>query len=380
MEIYLDNAATTKPLQELKEFATAYMESGWYNPSSLYKPAAKVHADINEARKALLNALRAEKGELLFTSGGTEANNMAIASFAGRKRHFVTTETEHPSLYEYFKSLSREGHEVDFIKPKSDFTVDASDVAAAVRPDTALVSIMHVNNETGAINDIAAIAAAVKKTNPETVFHSDGVQAFMKIPFRMANSLVDLYTVSAHKIHAFKGTGALYAVKKSLLKPLFLGGAQEGNLRAGTENTWGITAFGFACEKLQPLFEGHTAHMCSLRKRLVEGLSRMGDVVLNAAPAPKSAPHILNASFLGVRAEVLLHALEEEGLYIGTGSACSSRKNTASRVLAAMGFARERLEGAVRLSLSPFTTAEEVDKVLEVLYSKSAALRKFKRR
>lgn len=380
MEIYLDNAATTKPLPELAGLAADYIQNGWHNPSSLYRPAASVHAALNDARKVLLNALRAEKGEILFTSGGTEANNTAAAAFSRRKRHFVTSELEHPSVYEYFKNLAREGHAVDFVKPGDGYTLKPSDVAAAVRGDTALVSIMHVNNETGAVNDVKSIAAAVKAANPETAFHADGVQAFYKVPFAIADTAVDFYTVSAHKIHAFKGTGALYAAGRALLKPLLYGGGQEGEKRAGTENTLGILAFREACLHFAAHFESYAENMRMLRKKLMAGLSGMEGVCLNTASEEQSAPHIINASFLGVRAEVLLHALEEEGVYIGTGSACSSRKNTGSRVLKAAGMDRERLEGAVRLSLSPFTTEEEVSKALEILKSKYAILRKFKRR
>jgi len=380
MEIYLDNAATTRPLSELEALVHEYMRGGWYNPSSLYRPAALVHTAVNSARKSVLEALRAPKGELLFTSGGTEANNTVLAGFTKRKRHFVTSGIEHPSIYEAMKSLMREGHAVDFIRPKADLTIAASDVAAAVREDTALVSVMHVNNETGAVNDIAGIAAVVKKANPSAAFHSDGVQAFLKVPFSLEGSGVDLYTVSAHKIHAFKGAGALYAANRALLKPLFLGGGQEGGYRAGTENTLGLLAFRAACTHFTEHFESYTVKMRILRDRLLSGLEGLGGVLVNAAPQEKSAPHILNVSFTGIRAEVLLHALEEEGIYIGTGSACSSKKGMGSRVLKAMGYDKERIEGAVRLSVSPFNTEEEIDTALEAIKAKYGILKGFKRR
>jgi cysteine desulfurase len=380
MDIYLDNAATTKPLPELEALVAEYMRGGWYNPSSLYRPAALVHTALSESRKTLMEALHAAKGELLFTSGGTEANNTVVAGFAKRKRHFVTTEIEHPSVYEAMKSLMREGHEVDFIRPGANLTVDPAEVAAAVRADTALVSVMHVNNETGAVNDIAGIAAAVKKANSAAVFHSDGVQAFLKVPLVLEGSGVDFYTISAHKIHAFKGTGALYAANRALVKPLLLGGSQEGGFRAGTENTLGLMAFRAACILGTERFESHRAKMRALRDRLIAGLRSMDGVMVNAAPPEKSAPHIVNASFLGVRAETLLHALEEEGIYIGTGSACSSRKGTGSRVLKALGYEKERIEGAVRLSLSPLNTEEEIDTALVTMKSKYDVLKRFKRR
>ena len=380
MGIYLDNAATTKPLDALMEIIKLYMDEGWYNPSALYMPAASAHASLNEARQTLRAALKVQTGEVVFTSGGTEANHMAIMSRSRHKKHLITSQIEHPSVIKTMKALAQEGFDVDFIVPGKNHIIDPKDVAAAMRADTALVSIMHVNNETGAVNDIASVASAVKKANPETIFHSDGVQAFMKVPFQISNTSIDLYSVSAHKLHALKGTGALYAANKKFLKPVFSGGGQEAGLRPGTENTLGIAAFHKACGEFILHFEEYASSMRALRQRLKAGIAGMEDAVINAAPEEFCAPHILNASFLGVRSEVLLHALEEVGVYIGTGSACSSKKHTGSPVLKAMGFSAERLEGAVRLSVSPMNTQEEIDIALEKIKEKAAQLRKYKRR
>lgn len=380
MEIYLDNAATTKPFGVLADSLKEYTDGGWYNPSSLYSPAAKAHTALNEARRELLDALNAKNGELVFTSGGTESNHMAVYCRNLRKKHLIFSAIEHPSIYETAKTLEQMGFETDIIQPDADYTVQVKDVASAVREDTALVSIMHVNNETGAVNDIAAISNAVKNVNPETLFHSDGVQAFCKLPFRLGDTAVDLYSISAHKLHALKGTGALYAKTKRLLKPVFVGGGQESGFRSGTENTFGIFAFQKACMEYMKNFKNYHDTMLNLRGLLKKGLENMEDVLINSAPDEKSAPHILNASVLGVRAEVLLHALEKEGIYIGTGSACSSKKLTGSRVLKAMGFDNARLESAVRISLSPLNTEEEIYITLEAIETKAKELRKYKRR
>jgi cysteine desulfurase len=380
MQIYLDNAATTKPFDDVAAVVKIYMDNGWHNPSALYKPAAEAHARLAEDRRVILEALHAQSGEVVFTSGGTEANLLAINARSRHKKHIITTKMEHPSVIAAIKALESKGYEADYITPGADYTIDPEDVAAAVREDTSLVSVMHVNNETGAANDIAAIAAAVKKKNPRVIFHSDGVQAFMKLSFVPGNTAVDLYSVSAHKLHALKGAGALYATDKKLIKPLFLGGGQESGYRSGTENTLGIAAFAIAVDAFMRHSEEYTGQMKALRSRLKAGLQCMEDTLINSAPDEKSAPHIINVSFLGVRAEVLLHALEAEGIYIGIGSACSSKKNTGSPILKAMGFQQERLTGAVRLSVSPMNTEKEIDIALQMLKEKTAELRKYQRR
>ncbi len=380
MEIYLDNAATTKPFEIIAELLKEYIESGWHNPSSAYKPAAEALSCINKARKFLLESLGVVKGGVIFTSGGTEANITAVKSGAKRKKHIITTQTEHPSVYQAVKALSEEGYRADFIKPGSDYLINPGDVASAICEDTAFVSVMHVNNETGAINDIEEIARQVKKINENIIFHSDGVQAFMKIPYRINENLIDMYSISAHKINALKGTGALYAADKKLIKPLILGGGQEGGLRAGTENTLGIFAFMEACRIYSDNFSGYIEKMKSIRERMKNGLCGMKDVAINSAADEKSAPHILNASFMGVRGETLVHSLSEAGILIGTVSACSSKKSGQSRVLKAMGFDKERLEGAVRISFSPLNTEKQADIALEEIKKRADYLRRYKRR
>jgi len=371
LQIYLDNAATTQPL--VSAALRRHMESAWYNPSSAYVPAEKVFIGLKHIREALAGA--AGMAGCVFTSGGTEANNLAVRSAGRHGAHYITSAIEHPSVFETFRQLANEGAEVDFVKPRG-YCVHAQDVAALVRENTALVSIMHVNNETGAMNDIREICAAVKERNQHTLFHSDGVQALLKTDTGLAGSGVDFYTVSAHKIHALKGTGALLAAKGCAVRSLMYGGEQEGSLRPGTENTLGIQAFGEALEAGLKGFKANVAHIAALHGRLVSALSGMEGARL-LLPESK-VPHIVNVSFEGLRAEVLVRLLGEKGICIGTGSACSRGK--ISRTLLACGVKRGEAEGAIRVSLSALNTEQEIGVFLEALEEAAGRLRRFGRR
>lgn len=355
-DIYLDNAATTKPLPELVSLAQEHMEKNWYNPSAMYAPAVFEEHRLDAARKAIMKPVNAKN--VLFTSCGTESANTVI--FGGYKRrgkaaHFITSIYEHPCVYESFRELEQRGCEVDYISPRKDGRISPDDVAAKVREDTLLVSIMHVNNETGAINDICAIADAVKKANRNTVMMSDGVQGYIKCPFDFGNSNVDFYTASAHKIHALKGTGALFC--KTLPKPYLIGGGQEQGARSGTENTLGIEMFALAAEDMFERRDEIMAKMADVRQTLLDGLADVDDVVMLSPEG--GSPHILNLSFPGIRGEVLLHLLEKEGVYISTGSACSSKKGRISRTHKAMHIDELTAEGSVRISFSRMNTKEE---------------------
>ena len=382
MRVYLDNAATTQPFLETRQVLQEYLEEGWFNPSSLYRPAVDAFSRMNKARSVILQAINARQGTAIFTSGGTEGNNAVIFGLAkgGRKKHFVTTAVEHSSVYQAMLDLKNMGHDVDFVYPRRDYTVHAADVAAAIRPNTALVSVMHVNNETGAVNDIANIAAAVKRINPSVCVHSDGVQAFMKLPVNLTATQVDMYTVSAHKVNAFKGTGALYLRDVHRFKPLLVGGGQENNLRSGTENTFGIFAFEKAVELHMAEFSETQKRLKMLKNRMMRGLAQIEGTIFNMPEEAKSVANLINVSFLGVRAETLLHALENFDIYVGTGSACSSKKSGGSRVLKAHGIAGERLQGAVRISLGVDTTAEQVDYCLNMMAEEVKNLRRFQKR
>ena len=349
----------------------------WYNPSALYAPSADVSKAMDETRKKILHSLGAYDGQVVFTSGGTESNNMAILSAVPNRKagHFITSAYEHAAVYKTFKHLEQMGHEVGFIPPNRDGVISEEDVVNSIKENTVLVSIMHVNNETGAINDIDGISSLVKAKNKDILFHSDGVQGFLKTPYVISEN-IDFYSVSGHKIGALKGTGALYSKKGITHKQMLFGGSQEAGNRPGTENTFGIAVFGEAIKS----FDRDNKNIFDLRNRLVEGLENIEDVVINSPKVEgKFSPYIVNASVLGVKGETLLHALESKGIYIGIGSACSSKTKT-SRIHDALGLSAERAQSAVRISFSHDNTAEQIDRLLSEIESEAKDLRMFKRR
>ena len=371
--IYLDNAATTRPAPCLGPLFSQYCADGWHNPSAMYFPAMQAEQKIEEARSFLKGIVHAP--EAIFTSCGTEGSNTVAFNgwkrHGAAKRHFITSAYEHACVYECFRALEQQGHRVDFVKPGKRGVITPEAVASLVCEDTALVSIMHVNNETGAVNDIAAIAEAVKAKNSDTMFFADGVQAFLRVPFSMSASKVDYYSVSAHKVHGLKGTGMLFFRKGTPLKAYLLGGGQESALRSGTENTFGILAFAEASRVFLQDHAQKLAHMERLKTQLRDGLlSAKGAHCFTPDP---SAPHILNMAFEGMRGEVLLHLLEREGICISTGSACSSKKRT-FRIHESIGVRPELAECAVRFSFCPDNTPEEIDYTIE---KTKAALQKF---
>ncbi len=371
MEIYLDNAATTKPIT--KAAVQRHMEQSWHNPSAVYRQAEAVFKEIKHVRQQLISAVHLQ-GSCVFTSGGTEANNLVLSSYGKRGSHMITSAIEHPSVYETCRYMEQSGVLIDYVKPQ-DFNINPDDVAALVTEDTALVSVMHVNNETGALNDIIAIGKAVKAKNPDTIVHADGVQALLKTNVDLSAGYIDCYTVSAHKIHALKGTGALLTRQEVSLKPLHLGGGQELSLRAGTENTLGIMAFGEALEEIARFGENNM-QVERLREKFIEGVAKFDDCVVNT---PKRfVPHIVSISFEGVRGEVLARVMGEKGICIGTGAACSRGK--LSRVLLECNIGRAYAEGTVRVSFSALNTFEEVAVCLEQLKSAVTQLRRFARK
>ena len=367
MLIYFDNAATTRP--KYTDIAEFHMKEGWFNPSSAYSGAADVFIKLKNTRQALLG-ITGFSGSVIFTSGGTEANNLAIRSAFKNNAHYITSVVEHPSVYETFVNLEQQGAKVDYIKPQN-FCIQPEDVAQLVTNETALVSIMHVNNETGAVNDIKAIAAAVKAKNPQCLFHSDGVQALKKTNIDLSGSKVDFYSVSAHKINALKGTGALLVKEVKQIKPMIFGGSQENKIRPGTENTLGIQVFGAALEDRTDSIED----VEKLRGKLTAGLMLIEGTVINE---PESyVPHIVSVSFEGIRAEVLVRLLGEKGIYIGTGAACS--KGKLSRVLLESGVERKLAEGTVRISIDGDNKPEEIYIFLKELTEALNVLRRFNR-
>jgi cysteine desulfurase len=372
LEIYLDNAATTRP--KVQTAIQHHMEQAWYNPSAVYRQAEMVFKEIKQARQRVCEAAHFN-GTCIFTSGGTEANNLVLSALGRRGSHLIVSAMEHPSVYETCRQLEQNGVKVEYVKPRG-FCIHPEDVASLVIADTALVSVMHVNNETGALNDIAAIARAVKAKNPGTLFHSDGVQALLKTDVDLSLGYVDAYTVSAHKIHALKGTGALLVRQGVAVRPLLFGGGQEQMLRPGTENTLGILAFGEALETGLVKLDKSIDNFRQLRSALLEGINGINGVYANI---PDSyAPHIVSLSAEGVRGEVVARVMGEKGILIGTGAACSRGK--LSRVLLECGLNRTLAEGAVRISFCADNTPDEVAICLEKLKDTVNELRRFARK
>lgn len=369
MELYFDTAATTPLLPEVRE-AIAEVLDVYGNPSSLHRKGMEAEERLTRARSAVIRCLGVQDGRVVFTGGGSEANNLAIFGsvrrFAQRGRHVVTTRIEHPSVLEAFRALERQGWSVTYVAPDADGVVPAERVLAAVRDDTVLVSMMHVNNETGAIQPVEAVGAALRD-RPTVIFHVDGIQAFGKIPACAARAGADLYTVSGHKIGAPKGVGALWLRPGLDIEPLVYGGGQEFGLRSGTENVMGIHALGVAAERAAAEVETAWTQVQALCDQLLAGLQEVPNIVLRR---PRQAsPYIVGVSFPGLRGEVLVHAFEQEGLYVSTGSACSTRGGHArgSHVLEAMGWSDEERTGSVRISLARWHTAADVEAALAVM-------------
>lgn len=362
--IYLDNAATTKPDEECLELAEKYLHSAYYNPSALYAEGYNIQLEIREARKNILSWLAPSGNfELIFTSCGTEADNHAIFG-GGRRGNVVTTLGEHSAVFSTVNELKQRGIEVRFAKLNGDGSVDVNDLIKLVDEKTSLVSVIHVSNETGAVNDIAAISAAVKAKNPHILFHSDGVQAFGKLNFRLTNN-IDLYSVSAHKIGGIKGCGALFKRKNLIIKPLIFGGGQENGQRSGTENVFAIKNFEFAArKKFEKLSENYN---------FVRGLNNLMWEKLNKSlftriSPENNSPYILTVGVGGLRGETILHEADDNGLIIGTGSACASNeKKRFSRVILACGISEELADGILRISFSLENTVQEIERAAEIL-------------
>lgn len=384
MEIYLDNSATTSVLPSVKEAMSQMFDMEYGNPSSMHLKGVAAEEKVLEAAKKIAATLGAKEKEILFTSGGTEGNNLAIIGAARAKaragKHIITTSIEHASVHNVMEHLEAYGHEVTYLPVDSRGFVTAGDVLDALRPDTVLVSVMMVNNEIGTREPVEEIGKALKDVAPNVLFHVDAIQGYGKYRIRPARCGIDLMTVSGHKIHGPKGVGFLYIRDKVKIDPILFGGGQQNGLRSGTLNTPGIVGLGIAAEEINRELEAHTEQMYRLKERLTEGLKSLEGVAING-PAPREgAPQIVSASFAGLRSEVLLHALEEEQIYVSAGSACGSAHPEDNRTLYAIGLRGERLISTLRFSLSIYTTEEEIDRTLAVLREKLPVLRRFVRR
>lgn len=377
MEIYLDNSATTKPYQEVVDKMVLALTTQYGNPSSIYKKGIEVEREIKEIRRNIARSLGAKETEIYFTSGGTECNNTIIRSVAKlnkkTKNHIISTVIEHPSVLNTLKDLEADGFEVTYLPVGKDGKISLEDLKNAIKKETILVSVMHVNNEIGTIQPIEEIGKYLKSLDEKVYFHVDGVQSYAKIKFRPSRYNIDFMSVSGHKLHGPKGIGFMYVKENNRIKPLLTGGGQEIGIRSGTENVPGIYGIGEAVRILNQDLEGTIDKIRGLRDLLKEEiLTNIDNIKINSPE--DGVCHVLNVSFRGVRGEVLLHYLEQKEIYVSTGSACSSKKK-GSHVLNAIGLTPDEIEGAIRFSLSDLNTKEEIMTTVEVLKESVSDLR-----
>lgn len=383
--IYLDSAATTIVHPDVAKAVYNSMIEDIGNPSSLHRLGLNAELKIKEAREDIANFLRVSPETLIFTSGGTESNNLAIVGGAlARKRygnHIITTEIEHPSVLAPFEFLENNGFTITYLSVDRHGYIDLDELKTALTDDTILVSIMHVNNEIGTIQPIEDISTIVKEHSKDIYMHVDGIQSFGKLKLYPREQGIDILTFSGHKIHAPKGIGGIYADQGIILHPIIYGGGQEKGLRSGTENLPGIIGLAEAVGMVAPYVAEDINPMYKLKRMLAEGIvNEVSDATVNGPKILEGAPHILSMSFPGIRAEIILHALEERGIYVSTGSACSSRRNTVSHVLDAIDISKAEAEGAIRFSLSYMNTEDEVKRVPHVVAETIEQLKPFVRR
>jgi cysteine desulfurase len=365
-EVYIDNSATTRPYPEVITEMSRVMDEEYGNPSSLHRRGSEGERILNTSRQVLADILGVKNSEVIFTSGGTESNNLAILGIARRYRkrgnHLITTAIEHSSVLQAFNQLEKEGFEVTYLIPDKNGVIDPKKAAEALTSGTILVSIMHVNNEIGSIQPISRISKTLKAKNSAVIFHVDAVQSFTKFPLNPQQQGIDLLSISAHKFHGPKGVGALYIKEGIHLEPLNWGGGHEKGLRPGTENTPGIAGMALASKISTADRREKIKKMNSLKEKLISSiLTEHPWAQLNGPQGEEGSPHIFNISFPGLKGEIILHALEEHLIYVSTGSACHSSAKEPSHVLRALSLNEEAMEGAIRFSLSDLNTEEEMD-------------------
>ena len=385
MEVYLDNSATTKAYECVGDLVRKVMCEDYGNPSSMHMKGVEAEHYIKEAKEILAKLLKVQEKEIFFTSGGTESDNLALigAARANKRRgnHLITTSIEHPAVLNTMRYLEEEeGFRVTFLPVDRFGRVTLSDLQEALCPETILVSVMYVNNEVGSVQPVDEAAGIVKAYNREIVFHVDAVQGFGKYRIYPKRSKIDLLSISGHKIQGPKGTGVLYISEGVKIKPIVFGGEQQKNIRSGTENVPGIAGLALAAKEIYTDLEEKVARMRELKKHFIEGVTKLEDTTVHGLYDETSAPHIISVGFAGVRSEVLLHALEEKGICVSSGSACASNHPAISGVLKGIGAGKEYLDATLRFSMSEFTTREEIDYTLETLYNLVPVLRRYTRR
>ena len=383
MEAYFDNSATTRCYPEVAEIVVKTMTEDFGNPSAMHLKGVEAEKYVREAAQTLAKILKVNEKEIIFTSGGTESNNLALFGGADANKrsgnHIITTSVEHAAVGQPAERLEQMGYEVTIVPVDHRGVVQLEALEKALRPDTILVSTMYVNNEVGAVMPVEEIAKLVHEKSPKALYHVDAIQAFGKYRIYPKKAGIDMLSVSSHKIHGPKGVGFLYINEKARIQPQILGGGQQAGMRSGTDNVPGIAGLGVAAKMVYTDFDEKIEHMYQLKERLAEGFLKLPDVRLNGMEIREGAPQILSASFLGVRSEVLLHTLEEKGIYVSAGSACSSHKRKAAETLSAMGMEAAQRESTLRFSFSEENTFEEVDYVLEVIGQVLPMLRRYSR-
>ena len=381
MEAYFDNSATTKVLDCVKDAVVDAMCVNYGNAAATPRKGVEAENLVREAKKAIADTLKVQEKEILFTSGGTESNNTALigTALANRRagKHLITTGVEHPSIYNTMSFLEEMGFEVTYLPVDHLGHISLEDLEKAIREDTILVSVMYVNNEVGAVEPIEAISQCIKKKNPKTLFHVDAIQAYGKYKIRPKKQGIDLLSVSGHKIHAPKGVGFLYIRDGVKIRPILFGGGQQKGMRSGTENVPGCVGLGVAAREAYKDFDARIEKLYTLREHLIAGLKPLGGVTINGSEDRTNAPQIVSASFGGVRSEVLLHALEDKGVYVSSGSACSSNHPGISGTLKGIGVKKELLDSTIRFSLGDLNTEEEVDYAIGVLGELLPVLRRY---
>ncbi|WP_315078965.1 cysteine desulfurase family protein [uncultured Clostridium sp.] len=380
MEVYFDNSATTKPLNEAIEEVTYGMKEYYGNPSSLHRLGLKSERKLKECREILAKTINANESEIYFNSGASEGNNQVIKGILKKGTHFITTPFEHSSIANTIKNLENNGIKITYLKIDNNGKIDLNHLKNSITKETALVSIMHVNNEVGVIQDLKQIGKIIKENSSRAKFHVDAVQSYGKLNLDVKEMNIDFLTSSSHKFHGPKGCGFIYIKKSNVLNPLIEGGEQEFGVRAGTQNIAGIMGMAVAAKIENDKLDDNYNKVYKIKQRFIEKLELFKDIKINSLLNDDFSPYILNISFKGVRGEVLLHFLEEENIYVSTGSACSSkgRINSGSYVLKALNLTKDEILGGVRFSFSFDNTKEEVDYVIEVLEKGLKFLRRMK--
>ncbi len=383
MEAYFDNSATTKVLDSVRDIVVKTMTEDYGNPAARHRKGMEAEQYIREARKIIADTMKVQEKEILFTSGGSESNNMALigTAWANQRtgKHIISTSIEHASVYNPLGVLEELGFEVTILPVDHDGHISLKELEDAIRPDTILVSTMYVNNEVGAVEPVEEIAKIIKAKNPSALYHVDAIQAYGKYIIRPKKQGIDLLSVSSHKIHGPKGVGFLYIRNGVKIKPLIYGGGQQAGLRSGTENVPGVAGFGAAAKEMYTNHAEKVAKLIELKDYMTDRLGEIEGCVINSKKGNGSAPQIVSVSFEGVRSEVLLHALEDKGVYVSSGSACSSNHPGISGTLKGIGVSQKLLDSTIRMSFGIFSTKEEVDYTIDVLKELVPVLRRYQR-